>query len=594
LSPLIWTSIATGRKPLDHGILDFVINDPETGEQIPTTSNLRKVKALWNIVGEHGKTVGVLGWLVTWPAERVNGWLISDRYFSIWSKGDLSGARPASHLTYPKSLQDSLDALVSAALSANGLGLQEQIWNETHARRRTAISLLKNQTPDFAALYFSGVDRLGHLLLGNPDIEPTEARQEIEAMYTYLDTVLGEIVALADSNTTILLASDHGFYTAERGPPATAMIGSGHASEWHRDRGILVLKGPGIRPGAAFKSAHVLDIAPTVLALLDLPIPADAAGRVLREALTDQFVMQHPVDRIDTYEVDNQKASADEPRPLRSEQDSEIRKQLESLGYLNPESANSYNNVGLLYRQEGEFEKAIAAFQRAIEMAPDVAAFYDNLGVTYGASGDFAAAATAHRKALALDPTSAKAYNNLGNAYLELGKTRQAVQAFEKAVSLSPRFADAYANLASVYYRQGDFAKAETLLRKALSLEPGEARSHYNLAVMYGEQGQPQAAIEEFRAVLDTDPDASMAARAHNGLGVAYFRQGDYLAALKEFQEAVRLKPNLKGVHGRLGLAYLATGDFGRAKLEFERELSLDPQNEDIAASLRALEGMRK
>src|SRR5207249_759516 len=79
LSPVIWTTVATGFLPSEHGILDFLATDTRTGEKIPVTSRQRRVKAIWNLLDEAGVPVGVIGWWATWPAESVDGYIVSDR-----------------------------------------------------------------------------------------------------------------------------------------------------------------------------------------------------------------------------------------------------------------------------------------------------------------------------------------------------------------------------------------------------------------------------------------------------------------------------------------------------------------------------------
>jgi hypothetical protein len=71
ISPPIWTSIATGLRPEDHGILDFVTRDPDGGEMRPIGSYDRRVPAAWIILSALGLPVGVVGWWATWPAEMV-------------------------------------------------------------------------------------------------------------------------------------------------------------------------------------------------------------------------------------------------------------------------------------------------------------------------------------------------------------------------------------------------------------------------------------------------------------------------------------------------------------------------------------------
>lgn len=81
ISEVIWTSIATGKSPQKHGITDRLMKDPDTGELVPSTSNLRKVKAIWNILSEYKKKVGIIGYRLTWPPEKINGVMVSDRIY---------------------------------------------------------------------------------------------------------------------------------------------------------------------------------------------------------------------------------------------------------------------------------------------------------------------------------------------------------------------------------------------------------------------------------------------------------------------------------------------------------------------------------
>src|SRR5512145_1530095 len=78
LSPIIWTTIATGRQPEDHGVLDFMMDLPGGG-QAPINGLARCAKALWEIWSGAGRTVLVTGWWATWPADRVRGLIVSDR-----------------------------------------------------------------------------------------------------------------------------------------------------------------------------------------------------------------------------------------------------------------------------------------------------------------------------------------------------------------------------------------------------------------------------------------------------------------------------------------------------------------------------------
>ncbi len=80
LSPLLWTSIATGKLADEHNILGFAEPRPAGGGIRPVRSTSRKCKALWNIVSDKGLRAGVVHWLATHPAEIINGFVVSDMF----------------------------------------------------------------------------------------------------------------------------------------------------------------------------------------------------------------------------------------------------------------------------------------------------------------------------------------------------------------------------------------------------------------------------------------------------------------------------------------------------------------------------------
>ena len=80
LSPMLWTSIATGKRPFKHGILGFIEPDPHGGGVRPITNISRKTKAIWNILSQTGKKCNVVGWWPSHPAEPINGVMVSNLY----------------------------------------------------------------------------------------------------------------------------------------------------------------------------------------------------------------------------------------------------------------------------------------------------------------------------------------------------------------------------------------------------------------------------------------------------------------------------------------------------------------------------------
>ena len=71
-SPALWTTIATGLDREDHGIESFTVPNPGGKGRTLVDSTMRRRLTLWDMAGAAGRTVGVAGWWVTWPAEAVH------------------------------------------------------------------------------------------------------------------------------------------------------------------------------------------------------------------------------------------------------------------------------------------------------------------------------------------------------------------------------------------------------------------------------------------------------------------------------------------------------------------------------------------
>src|SRR5262249_46231514 len=105
LSPMLWNSIATGKRAEKHGILGFMEPDRQTGNISPVTSTSRKVKAIWNILTQSGYKTHVLGWFAGHPAEPINGISVSDLY--PYSVGSLDAPWPLPEgAVSPESMRD--------------------------------------------------------------------------------------------------------------------------------------------------------------------------------------------------------------------------------------------------------------------------------------------------------------------------------------------------------------------------------------------------------------------------------------------------------------------------------------------------------
>lgn len=228
ISPALWTTAVTGFGRDDHGIRDFVYKEAGKYAQPIVNSSIRRRLALWNILSELGMSVGVLDWYATWPAEEVNGFIVSDRIRTV---------EPSqAGVTYPAyaALEDivatdrlpplpRLPALERFRERYDELpvGLAKGLKEDLH-RYRLARSLYRARKPDFFAFYLKGLDAVGHLywkyhepgseVYGSVDAEGVERHGSMIADYYELcDQLLGEFLEEVDEDTTVVVISDHGF-----------------------------------------------------------------------------------------------------------------------------------------------------------------------------------------------------------------------------------------------------------------------------------------------------------------------------------------------------------------------------------------------
>lgn len=211
-SPVIWTTIATGRRPEAHGITDFLV---ETSEgPVPVSSRVRRVPALWNMTARVGLPTAVLGWWASWPAESIEGIVISDR-----------ANAPIEHAVSPEEWKPDFTRLKQAALAEpNGFG-----GNPAAKDRDQIMAYAARQVADepFALflVYFRGVDIASHQAWKYYEPEkfaPIDAaelaanRDRIPEVYEATDTAIGAMLAALDRPANVLVISDHGFHAARR------------------------------------------------------------------------------------------------------------------------------------------------------------------------------------------------------------------------------------------------------------------------------------------------------------------------------------------------------------------------------------------
>jgi len=318
LSPMLWTSIATGKRPFKHGIHGFSEPAPDGRGVQPVTNLSRKSKAIWNILNQQGLRSVVIGWWPSHPAEPINGVMVSDHYHRAHQPLD-KGWPLMKNAVHPPELAGTLadlrmhPDLLTPEMVEPFIPLAREIDQNKDKRlagmmrtlcecvsiHAAATWLLDHPLPggqpwDFFAVYYDAIDHFCHGFMkyhaprqswiGERDFELYG--NVVNMAYQFHDQMLGTLLQKAGEDVTVILMSDHGFHPDHLRPASIPDIPAGPAIE-HRDFGILAIGGPGIKKDELLHGPSVLDIAPTILTMYGLPVGEDMDGKVLSQVFVE-------------------------------------------------------------------------------------------------------------------------------------------------------------------------------------------------------------------------------------------------------------------------------------------------------------------
>ncbi len=418
LSPLLWTTMMTGVSPLEHQILDFVRFNPTTHVKEPITSSERRAPAIWNMATNGAKRVAVFGLWATYPAEAVRGTLVSDRLFTFlyseeappagvvypstrekWAREQLADAQRAIDLPLMRtflpdmSQQEFDEALATKDPYASPPNALRRILVETAVYRQLVLGELQRGVPDLTVAYFQGTDTIGHIFA--PYAPPRQANiserdfarysRVAELYFRRVDAMLGDFIRLAiASHARIMIASDHGFHWKEGRPTTLSSYATATAAKWHRVDGIYLLWGAGIAASGGHTGAGgIRQVCATLLTLSGLP---PGAGVKLPPLLGAPPADRALIDYAKFY------VPAPNPATPTTKATNEALANLKALGYIgsaessrpataiiSTKTAGAFNNEGLVLKNEGKIDAAIAAFEEAMKIDPNLSSAQWNL-----------------------------------------------------------------------------------------------------------------------------------------------------------------------------------------------------------------------
>lgn len=241
----------------------------------------------------------------------------------------------------------------------------------------------------------------------------------------------------------------------------------------------------------------------------------------------------------------------------------------------NSASSNDLLEEGKTYYNNGEYDKAIEIFKKAVELNPDNELNWHWLGTSYNQNGQYQEAIQSLLKAVELNPNKGVNWYYLGNSYINNEKYEDAIKSLLKATELNSNDYQSWLNLAISYIHNEQYEEAIEPLLKAIELNPNNAGSLSLLGYVYKINGQYEEAIKYLSKAKELNLDGF---NNWYELGEVYLYNGQFQEAIETLLKAVELNPD-EDIWRLLGMSYRLNEQYEEAMNSFIEATKLNQDN---------------
>ncbi|MCB9257615.1 MAG: alkaline phosphatase family protein [Chitinophagales bacterium] len=584
LSPMLWTSIATGKYAFKHGVHGFLEACEDNKKVRAVTNESINTSTVWEILNKNGYKTNVVSWWPSHPAGELNGVQISNFFGKAAPTSKWYDWAKVPGSVYPQEYEEVLNGyrVHPGELDFNQLStfipkfhlLKEEDQNlinllasdlaECISVHSAATYLAEHTEWDFMAVYYNAIDHISHCFMKYhpPKLawikeEKFELFQEvINAIYRFHDLMLARWLELVDEDCYVMVLSDHGFHSDHMRVKELPKEPAAIARE-HNYLGMLAMKGPGIKKDARIYGSNLLDVCPTILSIFDLAIGKDMDGKILQSAFEEIPKLKV----LDTWDEANLKNK----NKVHLLENADLVQQLVDLGYVDAANFDSPVEVKRIL-DENNFYLArsyydAAKYQEA-SWIMDVLCQEHPQNIRYLL---FAAEIAAERKevsALEACITKLEKLDTKAKAVLSLLKGKLA-------------------------FLQNDYNTALLIFQSLLKTkEHNSAYLEYQIANSFLKLHKYKEAIEHYQFNLKANPSS---AHGLHGMGVAYLGLEDYEKAAECLIDSVAITYFNPSAHFHLGIALKNLSAFEEAEQAFLVAKQLAPAMAKARLELIAL-----
>jgi predicted AlkP superfamily phosphohydrolase/phosphomutase len=336
----VWAAVATGMYPSKSGVRSaasyYARDDRRAVDLLPdhcfshvlvhlgfvreelNVSTAWRARPLWSIVAASGLPVGIVRWPLTYPAEPVGGFLVSDRFHQV--VGSIAAFDRAA---FPPEILPVLAAAFSEPLPRTEAqvvpaGPDDDASPESSAMQRDRLysrathALAAQMDPRLVALRYDGLDVVGHYYVRYtsprtfrdvPEEERRRFSHVLDRYYGFIDAEVGAVVDAMAPDDLLVIVSGFGMQPLNPVKQAIGRLLGGPDFTGTHERapdGFLIAYGAAAEPGRRERGS-IVDVAPTMLYFLGLPVARDMDGYARADLFTRAFKAERPIVFIPSY-----------------------------------------------------------------------------------------------------------------------------------------------------------------------------------------------------------------------------------------------------------------------------------------------------
>lgn len=325
----VWAALATGMYPAKNGVRSaasyFAPGDTRPIDLLPdhcfshvlvrlgavrdqpNSSAAWRAQPIWSILGEYGISAGIVRWPLTYPASPLNGFLVSDGFHQMLGSVHEFDGRAA----YPP---DLLPRIRDAFVAVDGVPGDSAAMALRHDEAYSRVTRdLQNARPvQLTAVRYQGIDVVSHLYLryaqprdfpGVPDDERQRYGGIVDRYYAYIDAEIGAAIERLAPGDLLLVISGFGMRPVD---PIKQVIGrllrDPDVSGTHHNApdGFMLAFGSNVVAGRKQRGS-IVDVTPTILYFLGLPVGRDMDGFARADLFTPAFTAERPIAFIPSH-----------------------------------------------------------------------------------------------------------------------------------------------------------------------------------------------------------------------------------------------------------------------------------------------------